>query len=200
MQKYRLFRQRKKYFELTDRLEFPLDLYEHLPFQIAVVSNLLQLNRDPEIRDVVDLEPRELRVILNIGSYMPIKSADIAYQSRMDAYTVSRAVNRLQAFKLVMFEHNESNRKVKFLVLTDEGIVVYHRLCLQIQKRESLIEAKLTDKEKETLMLLLSKLEDNTELMLANKALLKLKDNGNLSADQKEIIRWCNNSQRNSQL
>ncbi|MCW8999044.1 MAG: hypothetical protein OQK04_10040, partial [Kangiellaceae bacterium] len=92
MSLYRANRKRKASFELSENIHSPLDLYNHLPFQIAVVSNLLQLNRDLGIRNIIELEPRELRVILNIGSYMPIKAADIAYQSRMDSYTVSRAV------------------------------------------------------------------------------------------------------------
>lgn len=185
---------RKKHFKLTDRISSPLNLYEHLPFQIAVVSNLLQLNRDPLIRGLVELEPREIRVILNIGSYMPINSAEIAYQSRMDAYTISRAVKRLEALNLVVFESDGVNKKVKFLLLTDDGEILYKKICLQIEKRQSLIEAKLTESEKHTLIQLLAKLEDNTEAMLANNAQSKLSSGENLSADQREIIRWWRKS------
>jgi len=196
MQKDNDLNSRKKYFNLTDRIESPIDLYQHLPFQIAVVSNLLQLSRDPAIKQLVDLEPRELRVILNIGSYMPIKSADIAYQSRMDAYTVSRAVKRLQQHKLIDFEADDTDKKAKFLVLTDNGVNIYKQICSQIEKREAKIEANLSNEEKQTLMRLLAKLEDSAETMLAENVLLKQSVNETLTAEQKEIIRWWKKSQQ----
>ena len=103
-------------FQLTDSIENPLDLCEHLPFRIAVVSNLLALNRDWHIRNLCELDPKEMRVLINIGSYMPIKSADIAYQSRMDSYSVSRAVKKLLAAELIDTQNDLHKKNVKNLV------------------------------------------------------------------------------------
>ncbi len=188
MQNYRALRKRKNTFQLTKSLEHTLDLYEHLPFQIAVVSNLLQLNRDILIRNIVELDPRELRVILNIGSYMPIKAADIAYQARLDSYTVSRAVKALKAQGMIKTEQRENNKKVKYLVLTPEGEKVYAELVKVIDERTTQLEAVITDDEKSVLMSLLAKLEDQAELMLAERALNH--NESELPADQKELIRW----------
>lgn len=190
MPKYRSVRHRKKYFELTQRIPDALDLYEHLPFQIGVVSNLLQLNRDPEIREIIDLEPRDLRVILNIGSYMPIKSADIAYQSRLDSYTVTRAVKQLESLGLIEQESNESNKKAKFFILSDKGLAIYRNICQAIKRREECIENNLSQNEKKQLMSLLAKLEDKTESMLACAIQTKLDHNKMITSEQKEIIRW----------
>lgn len=197
MQKPRSLRPRKQYFSLTDRLDSPLDLYEHLPFQVAVVSNLLQLSRDLLIRDIIDLDPRELRVILNIGSYMPIKSADIAYQSRLDSYTVSRAVKKLQSLAMVELEIDPSDKKAKYLVLSEQGVLVYKKLCEEIERREMVIEDGLSSEEKQTLMTLLAKIEDQAESMLAGNAQIKLTRGEVIAADQKEIIRWNKKSQPN---
>ena len=196
MNDYREKRHRKKYFKLTDRIKSPLDLYGHLPFQIAVTSNLLQLSKDVVIRDIVELEPRELRVILNVGSYMPITAADIAYQTRLDSYTITRAVKKLQSLKLIEREVDLSNRKSKLLVLTTEGVEVYAKLCEQIKVRETVIESCLSEKEKTILMSLLSKIEDNTELLLANNAARKQQNEQVVSADQKEIMRWHKKTNR----
>lgn len=197
MQKPRSLRPRKQYFSLTDRLDSPLDLYEHLPFQVAVVSNLLQLSRDLLIRDIIDLDPRELRVILNIGSYMPIKSADIAYQSRLDSYTVSRAVKKLQSLAMVELEIDPSDKKAKYLVLSEQGVLVYKKLCEEIERREMVIEDGLSSEEKQILMTLLAKIEDQAESMLAGNAQIKLTRGEVIAADQKEIIRWNKKSQPN---
>ncbi|MET1255975.1 MarR family winged helix-turn-helix transcriptional regulator [Aliikangiella sp. GXAS 311] len=175
---------------MTDKINDPLDLYEHLPFQIAVVSNLLQLNRDLAIREIVELDPRELRVILNIGSYMPIKAADIAYQSRLDSYTISRAVKVLKNLKMIDVMQDESNKKVKFLVLTDTGKAVYQQLCEVINRRTKILEAAINEDEKALLMELLAKIEDKAESMLAATAIKELEKGRTIPADQKEIIRW----------
>ena len=188
-------RKRKKAFVLSQQIEEPLDLYQHLPFQIAVVSNLLQLNRDLAIREIADLEPRELRILLNIGSYQPLSSADIAYQSRMDSYTVSRAVKKLNSLNLIDVSFLPSNKKVKYLSLNKSGKKFYQRLCQVIKQRTAQLESVLSETEQTELMRLLAKLEDKAEQILAQHASDKLQQGESLPADQKEIIRWFKRSQ-----
>ncbi len=175
---------------MTTRIDAPLELYQHLPFQIAVVTNLLQLNKDAAIRKITDLDPREFRVLLNIGSYMPIKAADIAYLGRLDSYTVSRAVKSLLKDALVDIELSENNRKVKNLVLTARGVEIYHRLCECINARTLEMESVLTQSEKEQLMRLLALIENKAEAMMANHARDELLAGNEIATDQKEIIRW----------
>lgn len=190
MQKYRTLRKRRRAFKLSEDIDSPIDLYDHLPFQIAVVSNLLQLNRDLAIREIIDLEPRELRVILNIGSYMPISSADIAYQARLDSYTVSRAVKKLKSLGMIDTQMLDSNKKVKYLILTNQGAEVYHKICEVINTRTTILEAGLSATDKQQLMEILSRLEDKAEAMLADNAKAKLDRGEKIPADQKELIRW----------
>lgn len=177
-------------FPLTERTDNPLDLYLHLPFQIAVVTNLLQLNKDAVIRKITNLEPREFRVLLNIGSYMPIKAADIAYLGRLDSYTVSRAVKSLIKDEFIDVELSESNRKVRKLVLTGKGLQIYYQLCEAIKVRTLELETVLSQQEKNELMRLLLLIENKAEAMMANHAGDEQLAGRIISADQKEIIRW----------
>ena len=177
-------------FPLTDRIKEPLDLSCHLPFKLAVVTNLLQLNKDALIRNISHLEPREFRVLLNIGSYMPIKAADIAYLGRLDAYTVSRAVKALVKEQLIAIEIPENNRKIKNLILTDKGISIYRRLCECMNQRAEELESVISAKEKTELMRLLDLLESKSESMIANHAINEPLLGNEIPADQKEIIRW----------
>lgn len=196
---YRETRLRKSFFQLASNRESTLQLYDHLPFQIAVVSNLLQLNRDSSIRSIINLEPRELRVILNIGSYSPITAAEIAYQSRLDSYTVTRAVKTLKKRGLVDSKMKKGNRKAKYLSLTDEGAQVYDQLCEVIEERTQLLESVLSDGERDTLMNALSKLEDRAEQLLAEHALSRSDKGETIQADQRELIRWRKRSIGESQ-
>jgi DNA-binding MarR family transcriptional regulator len=181
-------------FELTNRIDNPLDLNKHFPFRLAVVINLLQLNKDATIRNITALEPREFRVLLNVGSYMPIKAADIAYLGRLDSYTVSRAVKTLMREELIRVEPSEINKKIKNLVLTDKGIEIYRRLCDSIEVRTDELESVLTPREKNELLRLLSVLESKSESMIANHAIEQTALGKNVSADQKEIVRWFRKS------
>ncbi|MBV1910280.1 MAG: MarR family transcriptional regulator [Kangiellaceae bacterium] len=179
---------------LTSRIEDPLDLTKHFPFMIAVVTNLLQLSKDASIRKIANLEPREFRVLLNIGSYMPIKAADIAYLGRLDSYTVSRAVKVLRQGDLIEVVATENNKKIKNLVLTQQGEKIYREICDRLNKRTQELESVITIEEKIELLRLLSLLERKSESMIACNAMQELVAGNDISADQKEIVRWFKKS------
>ncbi|NQY35587.1 MAG: MarR family transcriptional regulator [Alteromonadaceae bacterium] len=181
---------RKKAFKLSDKIDSPLDLTSHLPFRVAVVSNLLALNRDWKVRTLCDLEPREMRVLLNIGSYMPIKSADIAYQSRLDSYTISRAVTKLKSKKLIEVQADPVNKNIKNLLLNKQGQALYKKLTQALDLRSQELENVLTAEEQQKFYSMLEKIEDKAEQFLAEQALELIKQGNEPPADQKELIRW----------
>lgn len=179
---------------LSTQTAEPLDLSAHLPFRVAVVSNLLALNRDQNIRSIADLEPREMRVLLVIGSYMPIKSADIAYKSRIDSSNVSRAVKVLLDKKLISAASDPKSRNIKYLCLTDSGTDLYSKLVDELDPRAKILESVLTDDEKENFYRCLAKVEAKAEEILAQQALTFVNQGLEVPADQKEILRWYKKS------
>ncbi|GLX79820.1 hypothetical protein tinsulaeT_31600 [Thalassotalea insulae] len=179
---------------MTEEIDKPLDLSSHLPFRIAVVSNLLALNRDWKIRNLSDLDPREMRVLINIGSYMPIKSADIAYQSRLDSYTVSRAVKKLLALDLIESQTDLYKKNVKNLVLNDRGKELYQRLIAALDERSKQLEKVLTQDELTLFYTMLEKVENKAEQLLAEQARDLINSGLDAPADQKELIRWYKKS------
>jgi len=160
-----------------------------------VVSNLLALNRDWKIRELCDLEPREMRVLLNIGSYMPINSADIAYQSRIDSYNVSRAVKALDRKRLLDIRRDPKSKNIKILALNEQGKVLYEKLTLAMELRSEELENVLTDEEITAFYNVLGKVEDKIEQLLAKQALSKIAQGEDAPADQKELIRWYKKGQ-----
>ncbi len=158
------------------------------------MSNLLALNRDWKIRELCDLEPREIRVLLNIGSYMPIKAADIAYQSRIDSYNVSRAVKSLQNKGLIDVQPSEYSRNIKFLVLNKNGTQLYHQVISTMEERATELESALDENEQVLFFQMLEKIENKAEQILAEQAIKKIADGDEAPADQKELIRWYKKS------
>ena len=65
---------------------------------------------------------------------MPIKAADIAYQSRIDSYNVSRAVKSLQNKGLIEVQLSEQSRNIKFLILNEKGTQLYHKVINSMEK------------------------------------------------------------------
>lgn len=185
---------RNKAFKLSTLVESPLDLTEHLPFRIAVVSNLLALNRDWHVRELCDLEPREMRVLLNIGSYMPIKAADIAYQSRIDSYNVSRAVKALSKKALIESVPDSRSKNIKHLVLNEKGKLLYKQLTTLLQQRSQSLESALSTEELASFYTMLEKIEKKSEQLLAQQAMDKIALGHEAPADQKELIRWFRKS------
>ncbi|MDT0602478.1 MarR family winged helix-turn-helix transcriptional regulator [Thalassotalea castellviae] len=185
---------RSQAFELTKENDNPLDLSNHLPFRIAVVSNLLALNRDWKIRNLCELDPREIRVLLNIGSYMPIKSADIAYQSRLDSYTVSRAVKKLLALDLIKTQADSHKKNVKNLLLNNKGKAIYQQVVSAMDARSKQLESVLSEDELRLLYSMLEKVENKAEQLLAQQATELILEGFDAPADQKELIRWYKKS------
>jgi DNA-binding MarR family transcriptional regulator len=155
----------------------------------------LALNRDWKIRELCDLEPREMRVLLNIGSYMPINSADIAYQSRIDSYNVSRAVKALDKKNLIDIRRDKQSKNIKILALNEKGKDIYVKLTAAMELRSRELESVLTDDETAAFYSALSKIEDKVEQLLSKQALSKIANGEDAPADQKELIRWYNKGQ-----
>ncbi len=184
------YSRRKVKSPLSERLTSPLDLEAHLPYRIATLSNLLVADRDPLVRTMTKLGLRELRVLLNVGSYMPVRAADIAYQTRLGAYTVSRATKALAKQGWIRGAPDPDDSRNQFLELTSRGETLYRRLADLLQTRAERIAEALTRAERSALFDMLSRLEDRAEEVLAEEARACSDAGRALTMDQKELLRW----------
>ena len=121
---------------------------------------------------------------------MPIKSADIAYQSRLDSYTVSRAVTKLKSKNLIEVQADPINKNIKNLLLNEQGQALYKKLTQALDLRSQELENVLTNEEKQQFYNMLEKIEDKAEQMLAEQALDLIKQGNEPPADLKALIRW----------
>ncbi|CCQ11617.1 hypothetical protein PALB_25180 [Pseudoalteromonas luteoviolacea B = ATCC 29581] len=181
---------RQNAFTLSEEIVKPFDLYQHLPYRVAVVSNLLLLDRDPLIRHLVDLDARSMRVLLNIGSYSPIIAADIAYQSRLDPYSVTRAISDLKKRQLVVDVMPLGSSRAKPVKLSEKGMKLYRELVHLIETRMAPLLNGIDESELESMMVTLAKLEHNAEAMLAEHAIQVEDQGGSLTREQQEFQRW----------
>ncbi|MBD1582628.1 MarR family winged helix-turn-helix transcriptional regulator [Pseudoalteromonas sp. S16_S37] len=181
---------RQSAFELSKNIEQPYDLYNHVPYRIAVASNLLAMDRDAYIKNLTGLETREIRVLLNIGSYGPINAADIAYQSRLDPYSVNRAINTLMKLELICADNDHSKQRSKFVKISEQGLPLYEQVVAHMREREKNVLKDISEDEKQLLLSLLEKIELRAEAALAQSAQLLESQGHTITRDQKELIRW----------
>jgi DNA-binding MarR family transcriptional regulator len=168
-------------------------LEQHLPFQIATAANLLAFDRDPELMAMTDLRLRELRVLVDVGSFGPVKASEISFKCRIDHFTISRAVKSLIDLGLISAEVDEQDKRASFLKLTDKGEALYARVVAVMEQREAaIIAASLSQEERENLANMLKRVEQATEAMLAEKAREVMARDGDIPQDQKDIIKWHN--------
>ncbi|AOT10733.1 MarR family winged helix-turn-helix transcriptional regulator [Pseudoalteromonas luteoviolacea] len=167
-----------------------LALETHIPFQVAVVSNLLSISRDPIIRDLTDLDTRELRILVNIGSYGPITASDIAYQTRLDPYSTTRAITALLKRGLAQYAHTQIQTRSKPVELTKLGEEIYCKVATHLKQREKKLLETLSETEQTMLSALLQKLELNAEDVLANEVKHCESNEQAVTRDHKEIVRW----------
>jgi DNA-binding MarR family transcriptional regulator len=186
----------KKRFPLSKTSPNPLDLYSHLPFRIAVLSNLLRVDRDPHVRRLTALGARELRILLNVGSYMPVKAADIAYQSRLDTHTVSRGIRTLLDSGLALLADDLTDRRSQLVSLTETGMELYSALVTVLERRSQRLAECLSEAEQVAIGELLSRLEMRAEEVLAEEVLEQPGAPDDLLADQKELLRWYRRSEQ----
>ncbi|ATD01448.1 MarR family winged helix-turn-helix transcriptional regulator [Pseudoalteromonas spongiae] len=190
---------RQTSFSLSSKTNDAIDLYQQVPYRIATASNLLVLDRDAYVKQITDLDTRAIRVLLNVGSYGPINAADIAYQTRLDPYSVTRAINGLLKEGLIQAANDHATSRSKFVELSKAGIPIYQNIANYMAKRCEDVLDGISDEEQTLLMTVLEKIELNTERMLAQNA-QTLKDNGGTpTRDQSEQIRWLKRTQKQSQ-
>ncbi|CAH9053264.1 hypothetical protein PSECIP111951_02506 [Pseudoalteromonas holothuriae] len=181
---------RQAAFELSKNIEQPYDLYNHVPYRIAVASNLLAMDRDAYIKNLTGLETREIRVLLNIGSYGPINAADIAYQSRLDPYSVNRAINTLMKLALICADNDHAKQRSKLVKLSTHGLPLYEQVISHMREREASVLSDINEQEKQLLLSLLEKIELRAETALAQSASQLQAQGHSITRDQKELIRW----------
>lgn len=98
-----------------------LNLYQHLPFQIGMLTNLIrQVTSDVYVRES-GLSSREWRVLAMLGCRGAMMPAQVAAETGMDRATITRAVGKLAKLGFVFIGGDEMDRRRKVLYLTEKG-------------------------------------------------------------------------------
>lgn len=148
--------------------EPPLELYEHLPFQIGMLTNLIrQVTSDVYVRQS-GLSAREWRVLGMLGCKGPMMPAQVAAETGMDRATITRAVGKLEKQGCVFTGGDEADRRRKVLYLTDKGVAICEEIRPTMEGRGLELQEVLSKTELKYYYQIMAKLQEKAKQMLAD--------------------------------
>jgi DNA-binding MarR family transcriptional regulator len=139
-----------------------LDLDEFVPYRLSVLTNTVSSAIARHYSDRFGLSIPEWRVIAVLGQSPGLSARQVAQRTAMDKVQVSRAVASLLADRRLVREAHESDGRVAHLSLSSKGRAIYDEVVPLALALEKKFLAVLTQKERDTFDMLLSKLSAST--------------------------------------
>jgi len=146
------------------------DLPHHLPYQIVHVSQLLHLGVSRLFQSRFGLGIREWRVLAILGYYGPLTASDLVGRATFDKATVSRAVAQLEKHGYVKRVRHPSDARRRLIHLTEAGVDLHDQVAPISRLRRRVLEAALTESEREALAIILDKLRAQLEWLNEEEA------------------------------
>lgn len=144
----------------------PLNLTDHLPFQIGMLTNLIrQVTSDVYVQES-GLSSREWRVLAMLGCKGAMMPAQVAAETGMDRATITRAVSRLEKLEYVFTGSDSKDRRRKVLYLTEKGVKTCEDVRPVMDSKGRAFEEVLTKQERKYYFQIMKKLQAKAKQML----------------------------------
>lgn len=127
---------------LESHLEKVRELESRLPFQLAVLSKLLDRQASAYL-DGTPLNLTTFRIMSVVDTFGAISISDISAFNAMDRAQVSRSAVDLEALGLVSFGEDARSKRKKLVALTEEGRALWASVQPRFQARARAIEEQL---------------------------------------------------------
>jgi DNA-binding MarR family transcriptional regulator len=142
-----------------------------MPYQLVHVSALLSLGVSRLFLSRFDLGIREWRVIAILGHYGPSSASDLVGRAAFDKATVSRAIKQLERNGMVGRCAHPTDARRQLIYLTEKGVDLHDRVAPVSIMRKRIVESALSEKERESLRVILEKLRGQLEWLNQEEAL-----------------------------
>jgi len=144
----------------------PLDLYQHLPFQIGRLTNLIrQVTSDVYVRQS-GLSAREWRVLAMLGCRGAMMPAQVATECGMDRATITRATGKLEKLGYIFTGGDKTDKRRKVLYLTDKAVAICEKIRPLMEARGQEFEQVLTKTELKYYYQIMTKLQKKANQMM----------------------------------
>ncbi len=137
-----------------------LSLQQFLPYRLSALANRISQSLAVKYSKQYGISVQEWRILAVLGEETKLSAVAITNRIAMDKVAVSRAVKRLIEKDLVVKDLDSKDQRSHELTLTTNGIEMYQQLVPIALEHEQQVTNTLTTKEKESLLKLLSKLDN----------------------------------------
>jgi DNA-binding MarR family transcriptional regulator len=142
------------------------ELLKFVPFRLNRLAAEISAELSSEYRDAYGLDIPEWRVLATLGYHSGARSAQyVVHCTRTHKSTISRAVISLIDRELVARLPNDDDRRERLLCLTPAGKSLFDELVPKLLKKEQAILSCLSSDERQTLAMLLDKIEKSMDLL-----------------------------------
>lgn len=135
----------------------PFTLNDFMPYRIVALGHAMSEAFGAAYRREGVTIP-EWRVLAVVAEAPPIAARDVVARTPLDKMAVSRAVGSLEQKGLVERSHNDDDRRVVLLQLTEKGLGTFQRIAAIGLEREEKYLSMLTKDERAVLSVCLAKL------------------------------------------
>jgi DNA-binding MarR family transcriptional regulator len=134
--------------------------YASLPAFLGYQLRLTQLAVFKDFSESVNdsnITPSLFGVLVVINANPGLKQTELAQAVRLDRSTVVSTLDKLERRQLVERQRVEGDRRTNALLLTDAGRALLQKITPQVEAHEKRLAAGLTERERNTLIELLTK-------------------------------------------
>ncbi|WOH36237.1 MarR family winged helix-turn-helix transcriptional regulator [Thalassotalea fonticola] len=145
---------------MTTANDGTLSLQQFLPYRLSALANRISQSLAIKYSKQYGISVQEWRILAVLGEGTKLSAVAITNRIAMDKVAVSRAVKRLIEKGLVIKHLDSKDQRSHELALSNEGIEMYQQLVPIALEHEQQVTDNLTLKEQQSLLKLLSKLDN----------------------------------------
>jgi DNA-binding MarR family transcriptional regulator len=144
------------------------DLQKFLPYRLSLLTNTVSQGIAALYRDRYAISIVEWRIVAVLGRFPGLTASEVVERTAMDKVAVHRAVKTLMARRLLQRDTDPDDRRRQRLCLTPaQGQTLLSEVVPQALGYESRLLEALDATERETLELILEKLQRQANQLLA---------------------------------
>lgn len=136
-----------------------INLDTFLPYQLTNIATLVSNDFAKVYKREFGLNIPQWRILANLAQYGQSTAKQLCTQADMDKSTVSRAVKALITKDFIYSKVNEQDKRAAFLMLSDEGEVLYKKITPEALAWEAQLLNTLSDDERQQMMSIFDKLK-----------------------------------------
>ncbi len=136
-----------------------LSIDNFLPYRLVLVARKVSECLSEVYKEEFGITISEWRILAHLGEYKGLNAKSIGERAGMDKSMVSRAIKQMQDKGLLVKKKNEEDSRANNLVLSDEGLALYHKVVPKALRWEGQLLSVLQGGEADQLFASLSKLE-----------------------------------------